>query len=112
MASQDGGTALLHYTLAGDVDEATVNVEDVMRIVEEANGADGFRVLIGGTASIIVDQNNLAARDLEQGERFGIPVALLVLLLLFGGGVVATAAGATRTGVPRAVGRPPPGARA
>ena len=90
MASQDGGTALLHYSLAGNVDEATVNVEDVMLIVEEANGVDGFRVLIGGTASIIVDQNNLAAHDLEQGERFGIPVALLVLLLLFGGGVVAT----------------------
>ena len=35
------------------------------------------------------ESNELATHDLERGERFGVPVALIVLLLLFGA-VVAT----------------------
>ena len=82
-------TVMMHYTLAGTSQEATANVEDVIHIVEEANAADDFRVLIGGDASIAFENNELARHDLEKGERFGIPIALIVLLLLFGA-VVAT----------------------
>ena len=89
LASADGRTALLHYTLAGDAQEATANVPEVVHVVEDANAADDFRVLIGGSASVAHENNELAESDLRQGERFGVPVALLVLLLLFGA-VVAT----------------------
>ena len=51
--------------------------------------ADDFRVLIGGDASVAFENNELARHDLEKGERFGVPVALIILLLLFGT-VVAT----------------------
>ena len=75
---------MMHYTLAGTTEEATVNVADVIRVVEEANEADDFLVLIGGTASVAYENNELAESDLRNGERFGVPVALIVLLVLFG----------------------------
>ena len=89
LVSLDRGTVLMHYTLAGDSQEANVNVAEVIHIVEEANGADGFIVLIGGDASVAYENFELAEQDLQQGERFGVPVALIVLLVLFGA-VVAT----------------------
>ena len=89
LVSHDQKTALIHYTLAGTSQEATANVEDVIHKVEEANEGDDFLVLIGGDASVAYENNELARHDLERGERFGVPVALIVLLLLFGA-VVAT----------------------
>ena len=89
MVSADQRTVLMHYTLSGNSQEATVNVEDVFHIVEEADEDDDFLVLIGGDASVAYENNEMAQHDLERGERFGVPVALLVLLLLFGA-VVAT----------------------
>ncbi len=79
----------MSFVLAGDVKEATENVEDVVHVVREADGADDFRVLIGGDASVAFENNELSAEDLEKGERVGIPVALIILLALFGA-VVAT----------------------
>ena len=89
LVSHDQRTALIHYTLSGTSQEATANVEDVIHKVEEANEGDDFLVLIGGDASVAYENNELARHDLERGERFGVPVALIVLLLLFGA-VVAT----------------------
>ena len=89
LVSHDQKTALIHYTLAGTSQEATANVEDMIHKVDEANEADDFLVLIGGDASVAFESNELATHDLERGERFGVPVALIVLLLLFGA-VVAT----------------------
>ena len=89
MVSLDQQTVLMHYTLAGTSQEATANVADIIHKVEEANAADDFLVLIGGDASVAHENNELAEEDLRKGEQFGVPVALLVLLLLFGA-VVAT----------------------
>ena len=84
LVSADKKTALIHYTLAGTSQEATDNVEDVIHKVEEANEAEDFLVLIGGDASIAFENNELSAEDLEKGERIGVPVALIILLALFG----------------------------
>ena len=73
----------------GTFKEATENVEEVIHVVEAANNDDGFRVLIGGDASVAFENGELNAEDLEKGERIGIPVALIILLALFGA-VVAT----------------------
>ncbi len=84
LVSASQRTVLMHYTLAGDLDEATENVEELIHVIREANAADDFRVLIGGDASVSFENNELSAHDLEQGERFGVPIALIILLLLFG----------------------------
>ena len=89
--SPDRRTTLMPFRLAGDLNEAEGHAEHILGIVEAADGVDGFRVLTSGRASISVEQNELALHDLEQGERFGIPVALLILVALFGSLVAALA---------------------
>ena len=79
LVSADRRTVLIHHTLAGTVEEATERVEDIVHIVEEADSLDDFRVLIGRDASVAFEQNELATHALERGERFGGPVALLLL---------------------------------
>ncbi|MYH41958.1 MAG: MMPL family transporter [Chloroflexi bacterium] len=89
LVSADRRTTILPLILAGDLEQATGDVVEVVKLVEEANTGDGFRVLVGGTASIAHESNELAERDLERGERFGVPIALAVLLVLFGAVVAA-----------------------
>ncbi len=89
LVSAGQNTVMLHYTLAGSSQEATANVADVIHVVEEANQGNDFTVLIGGNASVNHENFELAESDLANGERFGVPVALIVLLILFGA-VVAT----------------------
>ena len=89
LVSDDGSATAILFFLAGDLEEATENVEAVIHVVEEADARDDFRVLIGGDASVAFENNELSARDLEQGERFGVPVALIILLALFGAVVAA-----------------------
>ena len=84
LVSPDRTTTLMPLVLTGDLEEAERNVEHVLEIVEEADAASEFRVLIVGTATISVETNELAGHDLEQGERVGVPVALLILVVLFG----------------------------
>ena len=82
--SADRKTTIMRLTLAGDFDEALENIGPVLDVVHGANGKDGFRVLIVGDASIAHEQNELAEADLRQGERVGLPVALIILIVLFG----------------------------
>ena len=82
--SPDRKTTIMAFVLAGTTQEATGNVEDVVHIVQEANEAADFRVLIGGDASVAFENNEMSAADLEKGERFGVPIALIILLVLFG----------------------------
>ena len=84
LVSPDRTTTIMPLVLAGDLEEAEGNVEHILDIVEEADASSDFRVLIVGTATISVETNELARHDLEQGERVGVPVALLILVVLFG----------------------------
>ncbi len=84
LVSPDRTTTLMPLALSGDLEEAERNVEHILEIVEKADAASEFRVLIVGTATISVETNELARHDLEQGERVGVPVALLILVVLFG----------------------------
>ncbi len=89
LVSADRRTTLMTIPITGDFDEAAVNVKEVIEVVERADEADDFRVLISGSASVSYETNEFARHDLEQGERVGILVALLILLALFGAVVAA-----------------------
>ena len=89
LVSADGGTVMMHYTLRGTLEEALTNIEEMVHKVEAADAGDDFWVTQFGGASVAYENNELALHDLERGERFGVPMALVVLLLLFGA-VVAT----------------------
>ena len=84
LASQDRMTTLFPVDMAGSFEDAVENVPHVLDVVEHENTGDGFRVLIVGDASISHEQNELSEKDLRQGERVGIPIALVILVVLFG----------------------------
>ncbi len=89
LVSADRMTAIIPLVLTGALDDATENIVEVVAVVEHANTDDGFRVLTVGEASIAHESNELNQEDLEQGERFGVPIALIVLVVLFGAVVAA-----------------------
>ena len=89
LVSADRRTTIMPVKVAGDLEQAIENVEEVVHVTSEADGRDGFRVLVGGEASIAWERGELAESDLQKGERFGIPVALIILLIIFGSAVAA-----------------------
>ena len=89
LVSTDRRSAIVAVQMTGAIGEALENIEEVIHVVEEADGQDRFEVLIVGDASSRFEQAELSAMDLEQGERIGVPVALLILLVLFGAVVAA-----------------------
>ena len=89
LVARDRSTTIVQLVLAGDFDEATANVARVLDVIAKADEEDDFRVLMSGAASIAFETNELSRHDLEQGERFGLPVALIILLVLFGSIVAA-----------------------
>ena len=84
LVSADRKTTIMLMVMIGSLEEAGQNIGTVLEVVEELDSSDDFRVLIGGASSIDHELNKLSTHDLEQGERFGVPVALLILLALFG----------------------------
>ena len=84
LVSQDRQTTIMPVVMTGALEEATDNAPNLLHVVEAANREEGYRVLVGGAASIAHESNELATEDLEKGERIGVPVALLILLALFG----------------------------
>jgi putative drug exporter of the RND superfamily len=82
LVSADRHATLLPIVLAGPKDEW---IEGVVSTVERANGNGGFAAHITGTHTLDRDFTELAASDLSKGElQFGLPAALVVLLLVVG----------------------------
>ena len=84
LVSQNRQTTIIPVVMTGTLKDATDNVEQLLHVVQDANAAEGYHVLMSGAASIAHESNELATEDLEKGERIGIPVALIILLALFG----------------------------
>jgi RND superfamily putative drug exporter len=81
LVSKDRHSALITVGLIGDAES---DVEDVIREVESAGGGP-FEVTITGEWTYDRDLNQLSQDDLRSGElQFGLPAALIVLLLVFG----------------------------
>ena len=90
LVSGDQSVLVIPVNIIGDVAEGADNVEPVVAIVEEANALDdGIEVLTAGEGSIAQTFNEANAHDAEAGERIGIPIALIILLLVFGAAVAA-----------------------
>ncbi len=59
--------------------------EEVIEIVERADEDAAFSVSVTGDQTLDYDFNLLSQEDLEKGElQFGLPAALIILLLVFG----------------------------
>ncbi|MBT3943641.1 MAG: MMPL family transporter [Chloroflexi bacterium] len=82
--SGDGHAAIMFIRMGGELDDAIDNIPPIRAIVEEANGEDGFEVLIVGSVSLGEDLNKIAEQDLMVGEGLGILAALIILAIVFG----------------------------
>ena len=80
LVSADRRAALIPINI-GEIDDAG----EVIEVVERADEDPDFAVTITGDSALDFGFNELSAKDLEEGElKFGLPAALIVLLLVFG----------------------------
>ena len=89
LVSEDRRTTIMPLVMAGTYDDATENVSKILEIVEARNAASLFTVLLTGQAVVGNDFEAVGQDDLTRGEMFGIPIALLILVLVFGAVVAA-----------------------
>jgi putative drug exporter of the RND superfamily len=84
MVSADRLTTIMPILMAGEFIDAESNVKSVLDIVDEANGGGTFEVFITGESTFSRDFVEGNQADAEKGEAFGIPIALVILAVLFG----------------------------
>lgn len=89
LVSPDGRTTILPVTLAGAKDDAEDHIKPLVNVLDRFDGRDGFTVVTGGDGSSNLAFTETSKSDLETAEVFGIPVALLILVLVFGALVAA-----------------------
>ncbi len=107
LVSADRHSALLLFTMAKEAGKATDDAKALseaataaatrqaaaerfaVRDASPASGASDFEVMVTGEASINGDFGATAESDLRTGEIFGIGIALVILVLVFGALVTA-----------------------
>jgi uncharacterized membrane protein YdfJ with MMPL/SSD domain len=66
-------------------DDSTSGIEDVIDSVRRADAGPVFDVTVTGQRTVNHDFSKLSEEDLQSGElQFGLPAALIILLLVFG----------------------------
>lgn len=84
LVSIDKYSAVVSVTMPGTVKDATPNLGALHEAVKAAGERGDFEVLVTGNASIQQEFNEIGESDLRTGETFGIGVALIILVLVFG----------------------------
>jgi RND superfamily putative drug exporter len=84
LVSDDRTATLIAFVMAGDFDDNSDNISDVVDVVHAAKGQEGFAILITGQATIGLDNRELGQEDLAKGEAFGVPIALIILIVVLG----------------------------
>lgn len=88
LVSADKRMTIIPLTMVGGQKEADENVKAV-RAVLGSNTPDGFTVGMAGMGSINADTNRTAEEAFQKAEMFGIPLALVVMIIVFGAVVAA-----------------------
>jgi putative drug exporter of the RND superfamily len=82
LVSGDGDARALLVGLGSDGDD---DVDAVYEVVQELDDEPGYQAAITGEVTSDADQEELSGEDLRTGELFfGLPTALVILLLVFG----------------------------
>ncbi|MCO5176920.1 MAG: MMPL family transporter [Thermomicrobiales bacterium] len=88
MVSEDRHATVIPVTMIGELDQAEEHTDDFLAIVD-GQGAPGIDVKTVGDLSINEAFNSIAEKDLQQAEVLGMPIALLILIVVFGALVAA-----------------------
>ena len=89
MVSNDRRTTIIPVTLTGKVEDAEKAVKPVIAALERLDGRAGFTVVTGGDGSSNLAFTETSKSDLEKAEFIGIPIALVILVVVFGALVAA-----------------------
>lgn len=89
LVSDDRRTTLIPVTLAGEVGEAEDTSGPLVSLVESYEAPPGFELLVAGQGSIGRTFTETSERDLRRGEGIGVPIAVLILVAVFGAAVAA-----------------------
>lgn len=90
LVSSDGTAVLLPVVMDDSGDDPTVGIVDVVDAVEAVDDQDAVTATITGQWTLGYDFTVVSQHDLEKGEvQFGLPAALVVLLVVFGAVVAA-----------------------
>jgi uncharacterized membrane protein YdfJ with MMPL/SSD domain len=82
LVSKDRHATMIQFAMP---DESTAGIDHVIDAVRRADANPAFAVSVTGQRTTNHDFNKLSEDDLQSGElRFGLPAALIVLLLVFG----------------------------
>ena len=90
MASADRHTTVMPTELGGEFQKAADHADALKGAVAKAQAsAGGFTTQLFGPASLNDDFTKASEDNLANGEKFGIPAALVILLVVFGAVVAA-----------------------
>jgi len=82
LVSKDRHATMVQFAMP---DESSSGIDDVVSAVQRADANPEFAVNVTGQRTVNHDFNKLSESDLRSGElQFGLPAALIVLLLVFG----------------------------
>jgi putative drug exporter of the RND superfamily len=82
LVSKDRHATMVQFAMP---DESSSGIDDVVSAVRLADASPAFVVTVTGQRTLNHDFNKLSEDDLRSGElQFGLPAALIVLLLVFG----------------------------
>ena len=82
LVSQDGDATVLLLALGRDGED---DVDEVVDVVQRLDDEPGYRAAVTGERTADADEDAASLEDLKKGELFfGAPLALVVLLLVFG----------------------------
>jgi RND superfamily putative drug exporter len=78
------GSSLVQVVLRDDRVKADKQIDDVITAAQAAAAKESATAKFAGQASIDRDFQKVAESDLQTGESIGIPIALIILLIVFG----------------------------
>ena len=84
VSKQDRRTTIIPFTMAGDFDDATDNIGQVVEVVEGAKVTGDLEVFVTGQATAGKDFEDVGQDAINTAEIFGVPIALIILALVFG----------------------------
>lgn len=84
LVAPDRSTLMIPISIVGDSDQAADEIGAYLDVVDTNDGQQGFQVVTGGDTSINEAFNHTAEQDLMTSEIIGIPIAVIIMLVVFG----------------------------
>ncbi len=88
LVSEDERTVIIPVTLVGSLDEVTEHHEEYLELLSSHATSD-TQILSVGSMTLNETFSTISEEDLQRGEAIGIPIALIILIVVFGALVAA-----------------------